>query len=339
MAHGLEMRCGEASMFYVGEAPWHGLGTALKRPATAAEAIQAARLDWEVVKKPLVAIDGRAQCPVPDRFAVIRADLWGRADCPVLGLVGGAYRPLQNREAFAFFDPIVGQGAAIYHTAGVLGRGERIWVLARLPSSIRVAGDDQVEKYLLLSNSHDGTSSVQVKFTPVRVVCQNTLTLALARGPGVRVAHLGDLERRLGEAARLLGLVHRRYDDVAARFRAMAAVPMNGVRLREYLGRVFRDPADPASDRAWARVRADRAWATHFFDQGAGNRAAGVRGTLWAAYNGVTEYVDHRGPSLLGGWRLGWADRRLRDAWFGGGYLVKARAYAVGVRQLAEWAR
>jgi phage/plasmid-like protein (TIGR03299 family) len=189
MAHELEIRNGEASMFYVNEVPWHGLGTRLSGPATAAEAIKAAKLDWTVAKVPLYAVQGETSVRVPDAYGVIREDLWGQPACPVLGIVGKHYTPLQNAEAFTFFDPIVGQNAAIYHTAGAIRDGERIWLLAKLPSQIVVVGDDVADKYLLLSNSHDGGSAVQVKFTPVRVVCNNTLTLALSSGPTIRVAH------------------------------------------------------------------------------------------------------------------------------------------------------
>ncbi len=146
---------GEASMMYVGGVPWHGLGTALDKPATAEEAIQAARLDWQVKKLPLYATDGDnslLRLPVPDKFAVAREN-----SLDVLGVVGSSYTIVQNREAFAFFDPIVGQNAAIYHTAGALGKGERVWILAKLPDSIRVVGDDITDKFLLLTNSHDGT--------------------------------------------------------------------------------------------------------------------------------------------------------------------------------------
>ena len=182
MSHNLLMQNGQASMFYINEVPWHGLGTRLDKPATAHEAITAARLDWKVVKLPLFA--GSKRIPVTDRFAVVRrtGDLIQHTD-PVLGVVSHEYTPLQNQQAFQFFDPIVGQNAAIYHTAGALGKGERVWILAQLPGHIRVAGDDITEKYLLLSNSHDGKSSVTIKFTPVRVVCQNTLTLALKAIP------------------------------------------------------------------------------------------------------------------------------------------------------------
>lgn len=135
MAHELEVLDGRASMFYVGEEPWHGLGTKLDRPATAAEAIKAARPDWTVRKVPLCAMSGNTSVPVPDTFSVVRDDLWGKMSCPVFGIVGKDYTPLQDSEAFSFFDPVVGQNAAIYHTAGVLRDGERIWLLANLPGS------------------------------------------------------------------------------------------------------------------------------------------------------------------------------------------------------------
>lgn len=331
MAHNLEIRNGKASMFYIGEAPWHNLGTKLKEPATAAEAIKAARLDWKVTKEPLHVRRGRRYYVVPDRFAVVREGRRKRGECQALGVVGSEYTPLQNDEAFAFFDPIVGEkDAAIYHTAGILGHGERIWILAKLPSEIRVAGDDIVGKYLLLSNSHDGTSSVQVKFTPIRVVCENTLMMALARGPTVRVVHTRNVRERLLEAERLLGIINTRFQDIEERFTAMAQVHVNGNRLGEYLRRVFPDAVDPQNRKAQSRVATDRSWAAYFLEQGQGNQQAGVKGTLWAAYNGVTEYIDHRGGK-------GSEDRRLGSIWFGDGYLVKARAYTVAVERLGIW--
>jgi len=166
MAHELLINDGEASMMYVGEVPWHGLSTKLDRPATAEEAICAAKLDWEVEKKPLCFRDGSRNPPVPDRYVVVPGRGWDGDTRPVFGIVSKSFQPLQNREAFSFFDPIVGKDAAVYHTAGALGEGERIWILAKLPDHIRVIGDDITDKYLLLSNSHDGHGAVQIKFTP-----------------------------------------------------------------------------------------------------------------------------------------------------------------------------
>ena len=190
MAHNLEIVNGEASMFYVDRPPWHGLGRRLAEPATAEEAIQGAKLDWEVAKVPLYAAGNARMFPVDGKFGIVRKDKWDSDDCKVLGVVSQQYTPLQNREAFTFFDPIVGDGAAIcYHTAGVLGDGQRIWILAKLPDSITVRNGDISDKFLLLTNSHDGESAVQMKFTPIRVVCQNTLMMALGEGRTIRITH------------------------------------------------------------------------------------------------------------------------------------------------------
>jgi len=149
------------TMMYVNEVPWHRLGKRLENPATATEAIDAAGLGWDVQLQPLYTGPDRA-VKVKDRFAVCRIDRLDHADGGQLGIVGRDYTPLQNREAFNFLDPLVGENAAIYHTAGSLRDGRRVWMLAKLPGEIRVIGDDIAEKYLLLSNSHDGGSSVRI---------------------------------------------------------------------------------------------------------------------------------------------------------------------------------
>ena len=326
MSANLLMQNGQASMFYINEVPWHGLGTRLDKPATAQQAIQAARLDWKVVKLPLFA--GSKRVPVPDRFAVVRrtGDLIQRTD-PVLGVVSNEYTPLQNHQAFRFFDPIVGQDAAIYHTAGALGNGERVWILAKLPGHIRVAGDDITEKYLLLSNSHDGKSSVTIKFTPVRVVCQNTLTLALNDGSAWRVSHHSDIHQKLKQAHEMLGLIHEKFADLEQSFQAMSRVQLDAVRLGEYLTSVYPDSTEQDKQ---LLVQRDRSWSEYFFDQGKGNRLAGVGGTLWAGFNGVTEWMDHRQTRQN-------ANQRLNSAWFGESARVKARAFTIAMDKMAAW--
>lgn len=164
MAHELATTNGKAAMMFYGETPWHGLGTRLDNPATAAEAIVAAALDFSVDLEAITTTDG---VPVPQRKAVMRAD-----SGDVLGVVGNSYIPIQNAEAFAFLDSVVAEGEVRYHTAGALGKGERIWMLAKLPGHIRIKNSDDVtDKYLLLSNSHDGSAALRVFFTPIRVVC------------------------------------------------------------------------------------------------------------------------------------------------------------------------
>jgi phage/plasmid-like protein (TIGR03299 family) len=335
MAHELEIRDGKASMMYVGGKPWHGLGTELDHPATAAEAIRAARLDYRVVRRPVYAMTRGGLVPIPGRYAIVRTPSSGAGET-IFGVVGAGYRPLQNVDAFRFFDTIVGSGQAIYHTAGVLGQGERIWILARLPDDIRVVGDDVAEKYLLLSNSHDGSSSVQIKFTPIRVVCQNTLTMALRDGPTVRILHRRSLQRELDRAQETLGIIRKRFDELEVGFRALARVSVNEERLAEYLARIFPDPADPLDEPGRLRAGRDRRWSRHLFEDGRGQSLPQVRGTLWAAYNGVTEYVDHRVLFGRNGRPLP-EDRRLGSVWFGEGYRIKARAYREAIGLAEAW--
>jgi phage/plasmid-like protein (TIGR03299 family) len=343
MAHNLHIENGKASMMYVDEPPWHGLGTALKEPATAQQAITAANLDWEVVKKPLLAFDGKVSHPIPDRFAIIRQDWLGQPK-PIFGIVGTEYTPLQNRDAFAFFDAIVGEKAAIYHTAGALGDGERVWVLAKLPSDIRVIGDDIANKFLLLSNSHDGSSAVQIKFTPIRVVCQNTLTMALSQGRILRVPHVKSLRERMREAGDMLGIINDQFQSIEVKFGEMAHRQMNTEQLGRYLHLVFPDPQDTKNRDALAKAKGNRLWSTYFFEQGKGSGLPGVKGTLWAAYNGVAELVDHRqpqrgerqpAPALFSGPAQPPDERRLESAWFGDGYSAKVRAYREACKLLA----
>ena len=326
MSHHLLIQNGQASMFYINEVPWHGLGIKLDQPATAQEAIQAAHLDWPVIKLPLNA--GSKHIPVPDKFAIIRktSNLVSKSD-PVLGVVGKDYTPLQNKDAFRFFDPIVGQNAAIYHTAGALGQGERVWILAKLPGHIRVVGDDLSEKYLLLSNSHDGKSSVQIKFTPVRAVCQNTLTLALNDGAVCRVVHHADIQTKLQQAHQMLGLINDRFDGMEQTFQAMSRVKMDTGRLSEYLATVYPEVKEPDK---MELVQRDRSWSEYFFDQGRGNQLPGVSGTLWAAFNGVTEWQDHRKSRQN-------ENQRLVSTWFGGSYQTKARAFSVAQEKMVVW--
>ncbi len=326
MSHNLMIENGRASMFYVEETPWHGLGTRLDGPATAKEAIQAANLDWKVSKTPVFTTVSGNRLVVPDTFAVVRHD---PLHSPVLGVVSKDYTPMQNDEAFGFFDPIVGEHAAVYHTAGALGQGERIWLLAKLPGQIRVVGDDVADKYLLLANSHDGKGSIQVKSTSVRVVCQNTLTLALGGTDSFRLIHTPDVKHRLKAAGQLLAQVRTRYDTMEQALQAMARISIDQARLQEYLTEVFPD-ADPTDEAAVSRVKRSRQWSGYFFDQGRGNRLPGVTGTLWAAFNGVTELLDHRRTRQS-------PHQRLTSLWFGDNYRTKARAFALAEEKLEAW--
>jgi phage/plasmid-like protein (TIGR03299 family) len=326
MAHELVIEGGRAAMFYVDEVPWHGLGTRLSTPPTSKEAIRAARLDWMVVKAPLYVAGGARLHELPDRFALLRADKLGQDDCHVFGLAGRDYVALQNVEAFDFFDPLVREGHAAYETAGALGHGERIWILARLASDLDVVDGDVIQRFLLLSNSHDGSSSVQVKLTPVRVVCQNTLSLALREGSTIRVRHDRDVKLQLEASRAFLGIVRGEYERLGQLFRQLATTRITADRARSYFEHVF---PDGRTDEATRLAIERRRWAHHFFRNGRGQDRPAVRDTLWAAYNGVTELVDHVRPRNAGDF----TSRRLRAIWFGSGAAAKERALKVA----ADW--
>ncbi len=326
MAHNLTIENEKASMMYYGEIPWHGLGTRLQKPATSEEAIISAGLDWEVVKKPVyVKLDKRFQ--VKDTFAMVRKDKWQKNECDILGIVGKNYTPVQNKDAFNFFDSIVGEKKAIYHTAGSLSGGKIIWILAKLPGYIRVVGNDISEKYLLLSNSHDGSSMVQIKFTPIRVVCQNTLTIAMNKGETLKVKHSRDVKDRLKQASELLGIVNDKYDTIERSFKNMAKVQLNEKRLNEYVKTIFPDPVDELQ---YATVDNNREMVRELFEQGLGNNLLGVQGTLWAGYNAVTELIDHKITKQN-------KDMRTKSIWFGNGYNVKQKAFDVATDKMKLW--
>jgi len=326
MAHELTTENGKASMMFYGETPWHQLGTRLHKPATSEEAIVEAGLDWEVVKKPVyVKMDKRFQ--VKDTFAMVRKDKWQDNNCDILGVVGKNYTPLQNKDAFNFFDSIVGDKKAIYHTAGSLSGGKIIWILAKLPGYIRVINNDISEKYLLISNSHDGSSMVQIKFTPIRVVCMNTLTVALNKGETLKVKHCKDVRDKLTQASELLGIVNEKYDVIERSFKNMVKVQLNEKKLNEYIKTVFPDPVDELQ---YATVDNNREMVRDLFENGLGNNLPGVAGSLWAGYNAVTELIDHKITKQN-------KDMRTKSIWFGNGYNVKQKAFDVANDKMKIW--
>jgi phage/plasmid-like protein (TIGR03299 family) len=318
MAHNLATANGRSSFCYYGEAPWHGLGQKLDAPATAQEAIAAAGLDYEVQLTPIATYDGLT---VEGRRAVVRYDKQ-----EVLGVVSDRYVPVQNKQAFGFLDAVVVNGGLRYHTAGALGKGERIFLLAKLAESIRVKNsDDLVDEYLLLSNAHDGSAALRIYFTPIRVVCSNTLAMAerSSRGQGVSIMHKGDLAAKIKDAQETLGLARRYFDDAAAWIDRIASYHPTVAELTAYFKKLYPDP-DEGKDNA--RAEKVRNELNRLFEEGVGQDMAEIKGTAWAAFNAVTEYVDHYRPAR------GTDDRdrtsnRLSSIWFGSGAHLKEKAW------------
>jgi len=318
--HNLYINNGKASMFYVGEVPWHKLGTQLDQPATAAEAIQAAGLDFTVKLKPVKTVINRKQKFLPNTFATVRTDT-----SEVLGVVGSRYQPIQNKDAFAFFDALVGSDEALYQTAGVLGKGERIWILAKLPSYIRVGKNDIVNKYLLLTNSHDGSAVVRAKLTPVRVVCSNTLSIALqGNEQEVRIRHTANAVEKLQDAHKLLGLTNNLYQQLDTIFNKMALRRVTSKQLLDYVKALV-----PANPDATFQTRNENIRDAILELHESGQGAEMSRGTMWGAYNAVTEFADHVQHSRD-------MNKQLKSIWFGGGQKLKLKAFTLAQKMLTN---
>ena len=210
MAHQINFneQLGEYSFFSVKEKAWHNLGQIVQDYPTSAEAIRFAGLDYEVEKRKLfspLSDNNLKNIEVPNYYSTIRSD-----SNTVLGIVGKDYQIVQNREAFTFFDSIVGGDGILYETAGALGNGERIFITAKLPNYIQVGKDDLIEKYLFLTTSHDGSGSITAAFTPIRIVCANTLNAALRNQTyTVRIRHTSNAKQRLEQAHKVMGIADK----------------------------------------------------------------------------------------------------------------------------------
>ena len=337
MAHELEMDpvTKEIQMFFYGTTPWHGLGQELvgEKPATAAEAIKLANLSWRAEKYPAYARINDKFVRVPGTHAVVREDTLNLPDADPTILttngrtVGDQYVPLQNVEAFSFFDSIVGDGQAIYHTAGALRQGDRIWILAKLPQSFSILGMDDIDPYLLLTNSHNGSSSIQALLTLTRVVCANTLRMAMSSGlREVKIRHTASAKHNLKEAAELLGIATRSMKEAETVFTDMARVQINSGKLQSYFTDIYKAP-EPGSDgkvpiRTANNYENRMNTLTSIFERGSGADLQTTRGTLFGAFNAVTDYVDHyaRGKD---------ADSRMESVLYGHGDGIKQRAFKI----------
>jgi phage/plasmid-like protein (TIGR03299 family) len=329
------------SGFFVREEAWHGLGNVLEHSPDTLEGLKQSGLDWRVTLEPVKAHledpMGTIELELPDNFAVVRERNGG--DPEALAVVGSKYTPLQNREAFQWFDPILHEGNAKLEAAGSLKGGRVVWVLARIGDDGEVSGGDPVSPYLLLSNSHDGSRAVGVQFTPIRVVCWNTLSYAhsLSKGKDIQVRHTANVKKTLDAVRDLLDLSNRTFSVSLEQYRAMQAKGLNAQGLDRYIREVFAtDAVIQAALDAQLEVKearegkgllgmpplelpAPRALkkCVQLFESGPGAKMAGP--TVFGAYQAVTHYIDHvRGRN---------PDNSLHGTWFGSGQETRNRAH------------
>ena len=306
---------GTTEYFWYGERPWHGLGQEVKGAATMAEVITAAQLGWTVSKRQLMTLDG-VDCP--EFFATVRDD-----NSLPLGMVGTGYVPTQINEVGAFIDAVVGTAKAKYISAGSLQGGKRIFVVAQLDGLIRVKGDDTIERYLTFVHAHDGTLAHRLWLPATRVVCANTLRMAMGeKGDAFYAHHSGKLGLRVDEAANILGFVNRRYELFGEQAKALADIVLNAQQVEQFIRSTFeikKGEEEGVSERkqdAIDHVLQD-------FQFGEKNKLAGIGGTGWALFNAVTDWADHNAPVLDGVT----PEKRFTNLMFGSGADLKDRAF------------
>ena len=214
------------TMFYVRVAPWQGLGICVEEALSSEEALRESGLDWSVIQRPIMTSTYKH---IPGWKANIRD-----TDEKVLGVVTDRYKVVQNHEAFRFTDELLGEGVR-YETAGSLHEGRKVWLLAKLPDRYFIEGE-RVDPYLVFSNSHDGSGSIKVCMTPIRVVCQNTLNLSLNTAKRIwTTIHVGDLANKMDEAHCTLSLAHNYMENLSAEFHRLNKIKLTDKRVVEYM--------------------------------------------------------------------------------------------------------
>jgi phage/plasmid-like protein (TIGR03299 family) len=290
MAHKLNETNGKVSFAARGEKAWHGLGQYVSEAMTSEQAIELGGLNYTVEKRPLYA-PGWAGTMVEaeGHYGNVRTDT-----NDILGIVKGRYRIVQNKDAFGFFDTIIDKGEAIFETAGALGKGERIFVTAKLPEDMLVRGE-RVEKYIMLTNSHDGTSTIIAGFTPIRVVCNNTLTAALKKLDNkVSISHTASAESRLKEASRVMGIASKYMDEVNMTFESMTTRKLSDLEMKYFIETVMKTSMkeDKSDKEASTRMKnlVDQVYSFAITHPTQTTEAA--YRTLWGAYNGISGYYN-----------------------------------------------
>lgn len=297
MAHLVE------NMFSVKETPWHGLGNVIQDAPGIEEVLKLAGLDWNVSMRPLFLADGKQV----EQRAIVRD-----SDTSILGYAGQRYKPLQNKEAVEFFRPFHDSGLCNFQTAGSLKQGQKIWILAALNSSeMEIVKGDTVRKYLMLSNGHDGVTGIRVGFTPIRVVCANTLAMAHSNTNSklIRVFHSKRAVQNLDLLRDSINAANASFEATAEQYRQLAKREVNKGDLERYVDLVFYNGKQAESDREKIARESLNQEIQRLFEVGHGNELAGVRNTYWALYNGVTQYLSYESGRAQ--------DSRMDSLWFG----------------------
>ena len=332
MAHNINRHAitGKDAFFSVQEKAWHGLGQIVTDYPTSSEAIKFAGLDFEVSKQPLFTYDQLnanpdtapdgiqiAELEMPNYFATVRKDTH-----QILGVVGSKYEVVQNKTAFTFFDSLLtGDTGIKYETAGALGMGEKIFITAKMPDVIKVSSKDIIEKYIFLTTTHDGSGSIMAAFTPIRIVCNNTLNMALRNhSNAVFIKHTANAEQKLQEAARIIAITATTSEQLETLFKKWARVRITDAELLKLISLAMA----PSKEVFTAIVEGDKIqdFSSQFtntvndifaYSQTSETQLMPTTaGTLFGAYNAITGYYQNVKEYKT-------ADAKLNSIMFGAG--------------------
>lgn len=282
-------------------APWLSAGKRISENANQGlgSSMVEAGLNWSAEKIPLICEDNEQ---ASGAFAVRRS-----SDNRILGTVGPRYRILQNEEAFTTFQPFLDAGEATIEAAGEFNNGVIVWILAKINRDpVEIVPGDEVNKYVLLSHSHDGRQCVRYGFTPIRIYCQNTLALAHKSSESqlMRLRHSGQMLRNLSEITAIMNLADSTFEASAEQYRWLAGRDINQKDLAKYVRKVLK-VSDAQADKSKSSIED----IVRRFESGMGNDLPNIRGTWWAAYNGVVEHLAYAAGKT--------AERRASSLWTG----------------------
>lgn len=278
------------SMFYTSNerngrfVPWHGLGTPVEEAPTSKKALELSGLDWKVVQHDVK--DAFTNAVVPNYRLNVR-----NTDNSILGIVGNRYKIVQNEDAFDFTDVLIGNGVK-YETAGSLFNGKKIWLLARMP--VKKLIDDDVDPYIVFTNTHDGSGSIKVAMTPTRVVCNNTLNLALEGSQRIwSTRHVGDINYKLEEARSTLKMASDYMDALSNKANELVSKKISDNDVRRMVDSLFKVDVN-SSDRKIANIEDNK---YEIYVAMAMPDLANYTGTAWQFINAVADYTSHHKPA------------------------------------------
>lgn len=335
MAHELDMTSGAPAIAYVGETPWHGLGSRLTGNETMDQWRIAAGLDWFAQTAPVQFYANGEMRQAPDRLALYRTDT-----ANLLGVVSPSYHVVQPREIVDFYKELCEKRGYTMETAGALKGGRVVWALAKTPSSLTLPGDDRVDGYLLLTTSYDKTLATQARFTAIRVVCNNTLTIAVnnqfakgnnkaGRAIAVKVNHSTKFKENDVKDKMFISEQWHAWSELAAK---MAKARMDAEQTAAFFLSVYHDKTledlNDADERSLSTYNNTLYRLGGLMRHSPGGGLESSTDTLWGAVNAVTRDVDFSERALSD-------DSRLTSAWFGSGENRKNKAWGVAQELLA----